>query len=112
MQNTCGERTMGPAHRDPLPLPAGEGLGFAVQERLQVEDLRGLADPFGALVLGHLGHLQREAHVLRDGHVRVEGVGLEHHGDVPIPGGQAGDVAVADADGALVDVFQPGEHPQ
>lgn len=56
--------------------------------------------------------LQGEAHVVGDRHVRVERVVLEHHGDVPVLGRQVGDVAVADADGAAVDVLQPREHPQ
>ncbi|EFL00826.1 predicted protein [Streptomyces sp. SPB78] len=46
------------------------------------------------------------------GHVRVQRVVLEHHRDVPVLGGQVRHVAVADADGAAVDVLQTGEHAQ
>ncbi len=53
-----------PAHRDPLPLPARERLGLAVQVLLEVEQLRRLAHPHEALLLGHAGDLQREAHVV------------------------------------------------
>ena len=63
-------------------------------------------------VLGLAGDLQREAHVVGDRHVRVERVVLEHHRDVAVLGRQVGDVAVADADRAAVDVLEAGEHPQ
>lgn len=56
--------------------------------------------------------LEREAHVLGDGHVRVQRVVLEHHGDVPVLRRQVGDVPVTDPDGPAVDVLQPREHAQ
>ena len=58
------------------------------------------------------GDLEREAHVVGDGHVRVERVVLEDHRDVAVLGGQVGDVAVADPDLAVVDLFEAGEHAQ
>ena len=45
-------------------------------------------------------------------HVRVERVVLEHHRDVPVLRRHVGDVPVTDEDLALVDLLQPGEHPQ
>jgi hypothetical protein len=100
------------AHRHPLALTTGERLGLAVEILLEVEDLGGLGDPFGDLCLVLAGDLQREAHVVRDGHVRVERVVLEHHRDVAVLGRQVRDVALADADRTAVDVLEPGEHPQ
>jgi hypothetical protein len=41
-----------------------------------------------------------EGQVLLDGHVRVERVVLEHHGEVPVLRRQVVDHAVADRDGA------------
>jgi len=58
------------------------------------------------------GDLEREAHVVGDGHVRIERVVLEDHGDVAVLGGQIGHVAVADPDVADVDLFEAREHPQ
>ena len=55
-----------------------------------------LHDLPGALVLGDLLLPQREAHVLRHGHVRIEGVALEDHGHVPVLGLDERDVTVAD----------------
>src|SRR5690606_35286189 len=50
--------------------------------------------------------------VLVDAHVGEERVALEHHGDVPEVGGQAGDVVVVQPDLALGGTLQPGDHPQ
>jgi len=57
-------------------------------------------------------HLQREAHVVGDRHVRVQRVVLEHHRDVPLLRRTVRDVAVADVDRTLVDLFEAGEHPE
>ena len=65
-----------------------------------------------ALLGRDLGHLQREAHVVGHRHVRVERVVLEDHRDVAVLGRRVRDVAVADEDLAVVDLLQPGEHPQ
>ena len=102
----------GAAHGDALALAAGERLRLAVEVRLEVEELGRLVDPLADLVLGDAGDLQREAHVVGDGHVRVERVVLEHHRDVAVLGGEVRDVAVADADGARRDVLEAGEHAQ
>ena len=48
------------AHRHPLPLATGEGLGLALEELLEPEDPGCLLDPLVALLSGHLRHLQRE----------------------------------------------------
>ncbi len=100
------------AHGDTLALTTGERLRLAVQVLAEVEDLRGLLDLLPDLRLVDAGDLEREAHVVGDRHVRVEGVVLEHHGDVPVLGRQVRDVAVTDADGTAVDVLQAREHPQ
>ena len=52
------------------------------------------------------------ADILEDGHVREEGVGLEHHGDVAVGGRQVGDVALADVDAAGCRQLQSGDHPE
>ena len=86
----------GPAHRDPLPLAAGQRGRLALEVRLQAEHLGGLVDPALDLVLGRLAQLQAEREVLLDGHVRVQGVVLEHHRDVPVLRRQVVDHPVAD----------------
>ena len=100
------------AHGHPLALTTGQGLGLALEELLETQDLGGLGDALVALVGGDLGHLESEGHVVRDGHVRVQRVVLEHHRDVTVLRRDVGDVAVADEDLAGVDLLETGQHPQ
>ncbi len=102
----------GSPHRDPLALTTGQGLRLALEELLEPEELRGVSDLPHAIGLGDPSHLEREAHVVGHGHVRVERVVLEDHRDVAVLGRQMRDVAVADRDTALVDLLEPCEHPQ
>ena len=102
----------GTAHGHTLTLTTGERLGLAVQVLGQAEDLGGLAHALVDLGLGGAGDLQGEAHVVVHGHVRVERVVLEDHGDVTVLGLNVGDVAVTDEDAAGVDVLQAREHAQ
>ena len=100
------------AHRDALTLTTGERLRLAAEVGLQVEQLGGLEDALGAVLLADAGDLEREAHVLGDGHVRVQRVVLEDHRDVAILRRDVRDVAIADQDAAVVDLFEAGEHAQ
>ena len=75
-----------PAHRDPLPLAAGELARLAVQQLLEPEHAGDVAHPAVALGARHLAHAQPEADVVAHGHVRVERVVLEDHRDVAVAG--------------------------
>ncbi len=102
----------GAPHRDALPLPAGQRFRPAVQVVDDPQNLGGFAHP--PLDLGFLepAQLQAEGHVVVHRHVRVERVVLENHRDVAILGRDIVDEAVADADRALGDLFQPRHHAQ
>ena len=100
------------AHGHALPLAAGEGLGLAVQELLEVEEPGRLLHTSAALVRGDARDLQGEAHVVRHGHVRVEGVVLEHHRDVPVLGLHVGDVPVAQEHPPPGEGLEASEHAQ
>jgi hypothetical protein len=102
----------GPAHGDALALAAGQVGRLAVQQRGELQQLGRPVDL--AVDLGPVGpvQLEPEGHVLSHRHVRVQGVGLEHHGDVAVLGGELVDHPAADADLALGDVLQPGDHVQ
>ena len=58
------------------------------------------------------GHPQAEAEILFDRHVRIERVGLEHHGDAAIGRLDIVDDLAADRHLALGDVLEPGDHAQ
>ena len=101
-----------PPHRHPLALAAGEVGGAAVEVLGEVEGRGRLLDLLVDLGLVDLGQLQREAHVLAHGHVRVERVVLEDHGDVAVLGRAVVDHVAADLQLAAGDVLEPGDHPQ
>jgi hypothetical protein len=101
-----------PADRHALPLAAGKGARLAAEQRLEFQDAGRLADApldFGAL---HARHLQREADVLGHRHMRVERIGLEHHGDPAFGRIHMRDVCAADQNLAAGGRFQPGDDAQ
>ena len=102
----------GAADGHALALTAGQGAGLALQELLDAQEHRRLLDALLDLRLGELAQLQTERHVVVDGHVRIEGVVLEDHGDVPVFGRDVVDHPVADLDGPLGNLFQAGDHPE
>ena len=100
----------GPAHGDPLPLAAGQVGRAALQVLGQVQDPGRLVDLLVDGRLRRLGQLEREAHVLPHGHVRVERVALEDHRDVAVLGCGVVHHLAADPQLALGDVLQAGDH--
>ena len=100
----------GAPHGHALALPAGEGARLAVEQRLEPERLRGVPHPPVDLGLRHLLDAQSERDVLVHAEVRVEGVALEHHGDVAIARGHVVDDALADPDRAFRDGLEPRDH--
>ena len=62
--------------------------------------------------MGLAGDLQCEAHVLAHGHVGVESIVLENHGDVTVTRCNVGNVLVSDENGTVSNVFQTGQHAQ
>ena len=116
-QRLVEQEDRGPAHDGAadghaLALAAGELARPALQQRTDLQDLRDLADALAHLGAGQPGHLQREAHVLLDGHVRVQRIALEHHRHAALRRIERGHAAPADADIAVVDVLEPRDHAQ
>jgi hypothetical protein len=93
-RKTCGWRTMAREQ-----CPELEQVGGGSDARVDV----GLRDP---------AHPQGEREVLVDGHVRVERVVLEYHGDVAIARGDVVDDARPDPDRPRGHALQSGDHPQ
>ena len=66
----------------------------------------------GDLLLRRAAQLHAERHVVEHGHMRVERIILEHHGDVALFGLQLVHHAAADGDFARRDLLQPRDHAQ
>src|SRR5699024_9711051 len=102
----------GAAQSDTLALAARQSLGLAVQQVLDLQDLGGLMDALVDLVLRGLAQLEAEGDVLVNGHVGVQSVALEDHGDVAVLRGNVVDQTAADVHLALGDLLQAGDHAQ
>ena len=95
-----------------LSLPARELLGLAVQQLADPQFVGCFLDPPVDLGLGGFAQPEAKGHVVVHGHVRVQSIALEHHGDVAVLGGDIVDQAVPDIDVALGQLFQAGQQTQ
>src|SRR5690606_9429115 len=98
--------------RDALALAAGKLLGLSLQQRLEPEDARGIGDLLVDLLLVDAGQVQREGHVLAYRHVRIQRIGLEHHGQVALGRADLSDVTAVQLDMATADFLQAGDQAQ
>src|SRR5271170_1506541 len=74
---------------------------------LDLKRFRDTSDRLVPLGLRHAAHFHAERHVLRDRHVRIERVGLKHHGDVALGGMEIVDLLTFNANVAGGDRFKP-----
>ena len=102
----------GAAQSHTLALAAAHFLGLALQIILDVQHLGRLQDALLDLVLGHFAVSQAECHVFVHGHVRIQGVALEHHCDVAVLRLHVVDQRVADEHVARGDRLQARDHAQ
>src|SRR5262249_38949487 len=101
-----------PAYCDALPLSTRELLRLAVEQIADTENVSRGFDPTLDLVPRGTAQLEREGHVFVDRHVRVEGIILEHHGDITVFWGYIVHQALTDIDLSCRDVLQPCDHAQ
>ena len=64
------------------------------------------------LILRGLAQLQAECHVVKHGHMGIQSIVLEHHGDITILRSDIVGQGVADVQFALGNFFQTGDHTQ
>ncbi len=76
------------------------------------EHVGGFRNPAFGILHRDAANLEAEAHVLAHRFVRIERVVLEDHGDVAFAWRQFVDGALADADLAIADRFQAGDHSE
>ena len=72
--------------RDPLPLPAGELVDAAIEQRPDIEDANDFRCALGDLLLRYPSRLQGEADVVSHVEMGIERDRLEDHRDVPLLG--------------------------
>ncbi len=99
-------------HGDPLALAARECSRLLLQRVREAEDACRLANATINLALGNALHLEREAHVPRRGHVRIQRVVLKNHGDVTVLRGEIVHDLTVDSDVPGCDRLEAGDHPQ
>ncbi len=102
----------GAAHGDALALAAGELAGLAGEERADFELVGRLFDAAADFRAGKAANTQAVGHVVEHGHVRIERIVLEHHGDVASGGVGGGDVAAIKDDPAGGGLFEAGDDPE
>ena len=101
-----------PAHRNPLALSARKLSRLPLEQVVDPQHGRRRGDPRLDLALPETVELEPEGHVLVDGHVRVQRVALEDHGDVPVHRRKVVDQLVADPDLAARRLLEPRRDPQ
>ena len=74
----------GAADRHTLTLPTGELTRTPIQQVTDTQFIRSFVDALVDDLLGRLAQLEPECHIVIYGHVRVERVTLEYHGDIAI----------------------------
>ena len=84
-QKNLGFPNNRPPHGDTLALAARELCRFPVQIGLQLQHRNCFCDPRLDFGFRQLRKLQREFEILLHGHMRIERIGLEHHGDAAVP---------------------------
>ena len=117
-QQQLGTGSHGTGNGHALLLAAGKLCGIAVLVLLDAHHAQGVHDPLVDLRLGHLLDLQAKGDVVIGGHVRPQGVGLEHQVQSTFAGlGIVGVVGVdhlhtVDGHDAVLGLLQSGDHPQ
>src|SRR6185437_2141273 len=98
--------------RNALLLPARQTIRLEIADLGQPQLVEHALDPGVALGSGHLLHLEPEANVAAQGHMREQRVVLKDHRRGPTLGRHIVDALAADEDVAGYDRFEAGDHPE
>ena len=77
--NTRGRLTNARRQRNALTLAAGQLVGFAIAESIELHEPQGFFDTLLDLCLCNARHLESVGDIIEHSHVRKNGVGLKHH---------------------------------
>jgi len=111
-QKDFGVAHNGPANGYPLALTARELCGPALQHRVKPQHYCGFVDLALNLGLGHFGVFQTKRHVGVDRHVRVQSIGLKHHGTTSIGCANVVDHFAIDQELSTGGFVQSSDHAQ
>ncbi len=100
------------ADRHALALATRELAGLAPQQRLELQHLGRNRRPFSDHLFRVTGHAQAKADILGHRHMRIERIGLEHHGHAALGRADLGHVLAADRQRTGGDVLEAGNHPE
>ena len=92
--------------------PPDSTFGFSGELRGDAQDIGGPVHRRFDPLLGAAGDLQGETHIVGDGHVRIERIVLEDHGNAPFRRFGLRDIAPVDQQFARSDRFKPGDGAQ
>jgi len=102
----------GTAQSNTLSLTTGQSGRLSLKQMRNAEDLSGSGNTVLDLSLGHMTDLQTESHIIKNSHVRIQSVVLEHHGNVTILGRNVIDQTVINIKFTVGNFFQTGDHTQ
>ena len=74
------------SHSHTLSLTTGQSLRLTIQQLLQIQNPGCFLNHLINLILGNLSQFQTKRHIVIYGHVRIQSVVLEYHGDIPVLG--------------------------
>ena len=97
-QEECRFAHDGASERNALLLSAGKLMRLALKQRINAEHVYDALDTPRDLVARHVMTLEAKREIVPHGHVRIERVILEYHGDVARFGGHRRDVGLAEQD--------------
>ena len=93
-------------------LAAGELVGEALFQALELHQLHHVVGAADDLVLGQLLHPQAVSDIFPDVHVGKQGITLEHHGDPALIGRNLSHVPLADKNISAGGVLKAGDHAE
>ena len=100
------------SQRNTLFLTAGQSLRLSVEQVADVKDAGSFFHTAFDFFLRRLVELQTECHVFKHGHMRIQGVVLEHHCNLSVLRGNIVDQSVTDIELTFRDFLQTRNHTQ
>ncbi|MNG93382.1 hypothetical protein D3C79_523480 [compost metagenome] len=111
-QHQLGLEHQRPGQGHALLLATRQLAGVALGEGIELDHVQHPLDPLADVGLAQVAHAQREGQVFGHGHVREQGVVLEHHADVTLVRRHVVDRAPGQLDFTRGRGFETGQHHQ